>query len=129
MDILDKIREIALALPDVTERLSHRAPCFYVQKRRPICRYHDHHYGDDRISLWCPAYPDVRDDLVRNYPERFFWPPASAGGIFSDWLGIYLDGSKENEVDWHQVSALLEDAFRKVAPKRAVAKLIKTNKP
>jgi hypothetical protein len=41
----NRLREIALALPEVNERLSHGAPCFFVQDKRPLCYYHDHHTG------------------------------------------------------------------------------------
>src|SRR6267154_4877069 len=32
---LDAVRKIALALPEVNERLSHGAPCFFIQNKRP----------------------------------------------------------------------------------------------
>jgi len=33
---LDEVRKIALALPEVNERLSHGALCFFIQDRRPL---------------------------------------------------------------------------------------------
>ena len=33
----DRIREIALALPEVSERLSHGAPRFYISDKKPLC--------------------------------------------------------------------------------------------
>jgi hypothetical protein len=42
---LDEVRKIALALPEVNERLSHGALCFFIQDRRPLCYYHDNHCG------------------------------------------------------------------------------------
>ena len=115
---LSRVRQIALALPDVSERLSNGAPCFYVQNKRALCRYHDHHRGDDRISLWCPIDPDVRDVLLGDQPERFFKPTPSAGGIFSDWIGVFLDTP---DVDWKLVAAIVEQSFFRVAPKKLVA--------
>jgi hypothetical protein len=35
-------------------------------------------------------------------------------------LGVFLDRST---VDWNEIAALLEEAFRTVAPKRLIAKL------
>ncbi len=115
---LSRVRQIALALPEVSERLSDGAPCFYVQNKRALCRYHDHHRGDDRISLWCPVEPDVQEILVGDQPERFFKPTPSAGGIFSDWIGVFLDTP---DVDWKLVATIVEQAFLRVAPKKLVA--------
>ncbi len=115
---LDRVRRIALALPEVTERLSHGAPCFYIQNKRALCRYHDHHRGDDRISLWCPVEPSVQEALVADRPKLFFKPTPSAGGIFADWIGAYLD---TQDVDWKLVATVVEQAFVKVAPSKLVA--------
>jgi hypothetical protein len=77
MSDLERLRRIAFALPEVTERLSHGAPCFFVREKRPLCCFHDHH-NDDRVSLWCPAPPGAQEELIRDEPERFFKPTPSA---------------------------------------------------
>jgi hypothetical protein len=119
---LGRVRAIALALPEVTERLSHGATCFFVRDKRPLCYFHDHH-NDDRVSLWCPALPGVQEALVAGEPKRFFKPPTSASGAFSDWLGVFVDTSGDDAVDWDEIVEILEDAFRLVAPATAVAEL------
>jgi hypothetical protein len=113
---LDRVRKIALALPEVKERVSHGEPCFFVRKR-PLCYFHDNHNRDGRISLWCPAPPGAQEELVGADPERFFAPPTSAGGVFAGWLGVYLDTAPAEPVDWREVEAILADAYRHVAPK------------
>jgi hypothetical protein len=120
---LKRVRKIALALPGVNERSSHGAPCFFVRDKRPLCYYHDNHRADGRVSLWCPAPPGVAEELVGAEPERYFEPTPSASGVFSDWLGVYLDGSGSNKVDWREVAAIVEDAYRVVAPKALIARL------
>ena len=120
---LDQVRKLVLALPEVNERLSHGAVCFFVRNRRPVCYYHDDHTGDGRISLWCPAPPGLQEELVSADPERFFAPTPSASGTFSSWVAVYLDGSGEHHVDWDEVAELLVDAFRMVAPTSLVAEL------
>lgn len=120
---LDQVREIALALPEVNERLSHGAPCFFVRHKRPLCYYHDDHTGDERISLWCPAPPGVQEELVEAEPDRFFRPTPSASGTFRDWVGVFIDTTGGTAIDWDEVAAILEDAYRAVAPKKLVAEL------
>jgi hypothetical protein len=122
---IDRVREIALALPEVNERLSHGAPCFFIRDKRPLCYFHDHH-NDDRTSLWCPAPPGVPEELVHTEPERYFKPVTSASGTFTGWLGILLDTSGEHAIDWDEITAILEDAFRTVAPKALIAQLDRT---
>jgi hypothetical protein len=119
----NRVRKIALALPEVSERTSHGALCFFVRDTRPLCYYHHNHRGDGRISLWCPAPTGVQEELVGSEPERFFEPTPSAKGTFSDWLGVYLDTTGRNKVDWDEVAAIVQDAFRMVAPKSLVAEL------
>jgi hypothetical protein len=123
MDELERVRKIALALPGVKERVSHGEPCFFVRDKRPLCYFHDNHNGDGRISLWCPVPDGVQEERVSAEPERFFAPPTSASGVFGGWLGVYLDTSGKHEVDWLEVGAIVEDAFRHVAPKAIVAEL------
>ena len=37
MKELERVRKIALALPEVNERVSHGEPCFFVRDKRPLC--------------------------------------------------------------------------------------------
>ena len=124
----ERVRKIALALPEVNERLSHGEPCFFVRDKRPLCYFHDDHNGDGRISLWCPAPPGAQEELVTAEPERFFKPPTSARGVFADWIGVYLDATSRNNVDWNEVAAVVKDAYRTAAPKALVAELDRRSK-
>ena len=116
-----RLREIALALPEVNERLSHGAPTFFLRDKRPICYFHDEDFGaDGRVSLWCPAPVGVQAELVAAEPERFFAPTPSATGVFRHWIGVHLD---VETVDWDEVSEIVEDAYRLLAPKKLIALL------
>ena len=119
---LDQVRRIVSALPEVDERLSHGARCFFVAGRRALCYLHDHH-NDDRVSLWCRAPPGAVDGRVEAEPHRFFRPPTSASGTFASWLGIFLDVVPCDQVDWDEITDILDEAFRCVAPKRLIAQM------
>jgi hypothetical protein len=121
----DRVRTLALALPEVNERRSHGEPCFFVRGKRPLCYFHDDHNGDGRISLWCPAPLGAQDELVSSNPVRFFRPEPSAGGVFGQWVGVFLDSPPLSTADWHEVDEILHEAYRLVAPPSLV-KLLDT---
>ena len=56
-------------------------------------------------------------------PERFFSPPTSASGTFSNWVGVFLVLSGDDEVDWDEIAAIIEEAYRLVAPNELIAQL------
>lgn len=123
-DDLARIRQIAFGLPGVSERLSHGAPCFFVRNKRPLCYFHDEAFSaDGRSSLWCPARLGVAERLVAAAPGRFFRPQPSANGVFSTWVGVYLDGLADAAPQWAEIAELIESAYRMVAPKLLVAAL------
>jgi hypothetical protein len=115
MDVLERVRTLCLALPEVTERLSHGEPTWFVRDKKTLVMYADHHH-DDRLAVWMAAPPGVQEALVAEDPEHFFRPPYVG---HRGWLGVYLDV----EVDWDHFEDLVENAFRQVAPKTLVARL------
>ena len=120
---LDRVREIALGFPEVNERLSHGAPCFFVRDKRPLCYFHDQDFSDDgRVALWCPASMGQVEESLAAAPLRFFRPTPSASGVFSDWLGMFLDRAGGVDVDWDEVRQILDAAFQLVAPKQLRAR-------
>ncbi|GAB3497480.1 hypothetical protein FB471_2177 [Amycolatopsis cihanbeyliensis] len=114
-DRLESLRRICLVLPEVTERLSHGEPTWFVRGRKTFVTYADHHH-DDRLGFWCPAPPGVQEELVAQEPERFFRPPYVG---HRGWLGVRLDV----DVDWAEIAEIVTDAYRMVAPKKLVAQL------
>jgi hypothetical protein len=112
---LDHLRRLCLALPEVTERLSHGEPTWFVQGKKTFVMFANHHH-DDRLAFWCAAPDGAQETLVGTDPERFFRPPYVG---HRGWLGVYLDVP----VDWDQIADLVADAYRAVAPKRLVAAL------
>jgi hypothetical protein len=114
--ILARLREVCLALPEVTERLSHGSPTWFVRGKKTVATYVNNHHGDGRLAIWCPAPPGVQNALVTEEPDRFF-VPAYVG--HRGWLGVRLD----RDLDWDEVAGIIEDAYRQVAPKRLVGEL------
>jgi len=111
----DRVRAICTSLPEVTEKLSHGAPSFFVRKQFVMLWPHGHH--DHQFPhLWCAAPAGAQEELVQTEPERFFRPPYVG---HRGWLGVRLDG----DVDWDELAAVCTDAYRTVAPKKLVALL------
>ena len=76
----------------------------------------ENHHNDGRLAIWCNAPEGAQDVLVRARPERFFVPPYVG---HRGWVGMRLEG----DVDWGEVAAIVEDAYRAAAPKRVLAAL------
>jgi len=116
VDPLERVRAICLALPEVTERLSHGTPTFFVRGKKTFVMYQDDHHGDGILGLWCAAAPGAQAELLRAEPDRFYRPPYVG---HRGWIGVRLDV----DLDWDEVDAICADAYRCVAPTVLVARL------
>lgn len=105
-----------MALPEVSERLSHGAPTFFIRGKKVLAHLFDDHHGDGRLAIWCAAAPGVQAELVEQEPNRFFVPPYVG---HRGWIGLRLD----IDPDWDEVAGILEDAYRLVAPKTLIKTL------
>lgn len=114
-DPLERLRAICLALPEVSERPSHGEPAWFVRGKKTFVTFAGHHH-DDRLAFWCAAPDGMQEALVAAAPDRYFRPPYVA---HRGWLGVYLDVP----VDWSEIAAIVEDAYRAVAPKTLRAAL------
>jgi hypothetical protein len=115
VDVVEKVRKICLALPGCEEKQSHGTPCFFAGKQL-VMVWPEGHHGNSRAQLWCAAPEGVQAELIELEGDRFFKPPYLGP---RGWVGVYLDG----RVDWGEIAAMCEEAFRQVAPKRLVAEL------
>jgi hypothetical protein len=95
--------------------LSHGSPAFFAGKQF-VMLWPDGHHDHEFPHLWCAAPPGVQDDLVATEANRFFRPPYVGG---RGWIGVRLDG----QIDWQEITAICEEAFRTVAPKKLIATL------
>ena len=110
---LERLREICLALPETSERLSHGAPTFFIRGKRAFLMVLTNHHGDGRFAIWCAAAEGMQGMLVAADPERFFVPPYVGD---RRWLGVRLD----RKVDWAELAGIAEDAWAEVAPPKLV---------
>jgi len=109
--LVDRLRAICTAFPEVTERPSHGAPTWFVRDKRAfVTLWSDGHHDHGFPHLWCAAPPGAQEELLLADPDRFFRPPYDG---HRGWLGVRLDGS----VDWTEIAELCTDAYRTVAPK------------
>ena len=114
---LARVRAMCLALPDVTERLSHGEPTWFVRDKRSFLTMDSYHHGADHYSCWVAAPLGVQEMLLDARPEVFFRPPYVGG---RGWVGIRLDVP---EVDWDEVERLVRDGYRLIAPAALVSRM------
>lgn len=114
--VLKELRRICLGFPEVSERLSHGSPSFFIRGKKTLAMFVNDHHGDDILGIWCPAFPGVQQELIDLEPDRFFRPPYVGP---SGWIGVRLD----RDVDWGEITEILADSYRKVGPKTLVRQL------
>jgi predicted DNA-binding protein (MmcQ/YjbR family) len=112
VDAAARLRRICRRLPEATENPfgGHTAPAFRV--RDTIFAM----VSEDRSALTVKAGHGVQHVLVASDPDRFFVPRYVGT---KGWVGLRLGP----DTDWEEVSELVEDSYRLIAPKRLVAQL------
>ena len=115
-DPVQRLRQICLALPEVTERASHGEASFFVRDKKQFVSVDDHHHGADRLAFWCPAPAGAQQELIAADPVRFFRPPYVG---HRGWLGVRID----LDPDWDEIGVIVRDAYRQVAPKTLAARV------
>ena len=76
----------------------------------------DGHHGDGILGIWCAAPPGVQEQMIDEEPSVFFRPPYVG---HRGWIGVRLSPTVTDE----ELTQILGDAFRVVAPKTLVAQL------
>lgn len=111
--LLDRVRKLALALPEVEGRLSHGSPGFFVRGGKFFAYFSANHHGDGITALLVKASGvEEQASLIERDPDVYF-RPAYFGA--SGWIGIRLD---TGDVDWAHVEDWLARSWRASAPKR-----------
>jgi hypothetical protein len=94
---LERVRRICLAMPDVTEKLSHGEPTFFARKR-VFAMYSNNQHKDGHIAVMVPAPPGQQAALIAMSPETYYRPPYV--GV-AGWVGIDLDHIDDADLACH----------------------------
>ena len=108
----NRVREIALGLPQADEVVSHGMPCFGIEKGKKFAWFTRDHHGDGIIAVLVKTTaPDEQATLIEADPARYY-RPAYFG---DDWVGIRLD---LGDNDWDHIAGRLRASWRQIAPKK-----------
>jgi hypothetical protein len=119
---LDELRAVCLALPQTTEVEAWGAPTFRVGKLFAMYASPSSHHSGGRPAVWIYSVSMEQDLVIRSRPEKYF-KPAYVGAY--GWIGAWLD---QNPL-WDEIAELLRDAWRRRAPKKAIALLDAAESP
>jgi len=110
--LLGRVRDLALALPEVDEVSSHGMPCFGIVKGKKFAYFtHDHH-GDGKTALLVKiSGADEQAQLIEMDEDRYYRPAYFGDG----WIGIRLD---LGDTDWDAIGEWLRKSWLAVAPKK-----------
>lgn len=112
--LVGRLRAICLTLPETTERLSHGEPTWFVRDRKSFVMFSTNHHGGP-LGFWCAAPFGAQDALLGSNPEQYFRPPYVG---HRGWIGVRLDSPG---VDWTEVTQVVREAYRVVAPAKLAA--------
>jgi phosphoribosylglycinamide formyltransferase-1/phosphoribosylamine--glycine ligase/phosphoribosylglycinamide formyltransferase/phosphoribosylformylglycinamidine cyclo-ligase len=113
---LNRVRQLALALPSAEEALSHGMPCFRVTGGKMFCYFTQDHHGDGIVAIIVKTSgPDEQAQLIDRDPDTYY-RPAYFGP--SGWIGMRLD---TGDTDWERVEDRIAASWTHVAPRKLAA--------
>jgi hypothetical protein len=110
-ELFQRVREFCLALPNVYEKTSHGAPCFFIEKGGQFVALWDNHHQDGNVAMLVAAPPGAQEALVGSNPAVFYRPPYFGP---SGWIGVRLDKG----LAWEEVDALVAEGYAYIAAKK-----------
>lgn len=107
---LERVRRFCAALPKVTEKLSHGAPSFFVERDKGVfAMFADNYHGDGDLAVWLPVPEGLQSALIEEEPATYFKPPYVGP---NGWVGIKLARVRDDALEGH-----LREAWQLVARK------------
>jgi hypothetical protein len=116
---LQRVRRLCSELPEVSERLSHGEPTFFV-KNKVFVMFANNHHDDGHIAVWLPVPSGFQTALIEADPETYFKPPYVGT---RGWVGIELHRVSDKDLTFH-----IQTAWELIAPKRLLSQ-VKSTKP
>jgi hypothetical protein len=109
-DVLTRVREAALELPETEERLSHGQPTFFVAGKQ-FAQFRDNHHGDAKTVV-CVRVSSLDEQamLLEADPATYSKP-----AYLPSWISISLAGS---DFDWDHVGDRIAASWELAAPRR-----------
>lgn len=110
---LDRIRKVALALPEAEERPSHGQPTFFAAGKMFAQFRHDHH-GDGRtiVAVKTEDAEEARM-LIEAAPETY----SRVAYFRAEWVGLNLGDA---EIDWDHVGHRIARSWELAVPRRLI---------
>jgi hypothetical protein len=111
--VLAKVRDLALAMPEVKERLSHGSPGFVVTGGKFFAYFwHNHHDDGETVVIVRTTGVDEQAMLIEADPNCYYSPPYLGA---SGWVALRLDG---DAVDWDRIGDRIAISWELAAPRR-----------
>jgi hypothetical protein len=107
-----KLLEFVASLPEVRVELAGEQHLKFTVRKKSLAYFCDDHHGDGIVAVWAKSTRLRQQELVTQFPKRFFVPPYVGP---SGWVGLRLD---QRAVDWGEVAQLLISAYRLQAPRK-----------
>ena len=104
---IQRVRRLALALPDTAEKLSHGEPTFFV-RNKSFVMFANNHHNDGHTAIWIPVPPGAQAAMIADAPEVYFKPPYV--GV-KGWVGVELSRIADEDL-----AQLIRGAWQIVAP-------------
>lgn len=109
----ERMREIALALPEAAERLSHGMNGFHFPKGRFFAFFcHDLHGDGETAAFVKTSGLEEQAMLIEADPDFYYRPPYYGP---SGWVAMRLN---TDDVDWDRVADRIATSWELLAPRR-----------
>ena len=110
---LDKVRALALALPEAAERASHGSPGFHIEKGKFFAYFwHNHHSDGETVVIVKTSDREEQAMLIEIDPDCYYSPPYLGP---SGWVAMRLD---RPDTDWDRIADRIAQSWELVAPWR-----------
>lgn len=111
--LFERVREMALKLPEAEETTSHGSPAWKIRGGKYFAYFTKQYHGEPYIAVLAKTGgPDEVENLADSAPNAYF-RPAYYGA--SGWVGVILN---RPDLDWDTVEDWLFRSWRAVAPRK-----------